>query len=78
MIWSSPGIIVQCKFSHDSDYVIQYVLKIYDMVITKHHQEGFSRQKSTLETMSRQKILNKEVKLKTTLLSLISTKKKHT
>jgi len=54
-----------------------YLLKIYDIAITKHHHEGFSRQKSTLQTMSRQKILDKEIKLKT-ILSLISMKKKHT
>ena len=68
MIWSSLGVIFQCKFYCDSDYVIwrlyfeniwygydqtsfssvnsaitvimsprDYILKIYDMVITRHH-----------------------------------------
>jgi len=67
IIWSSPGIVFQCEFSWDSDYVISrlhfeniwyghhqtlffsvnsvvtvivssggYILKIYDMVITRH------------------------------------------
>ena len=67
IIWSSPGIVFQCEFSWDSDYVISrlhfeniwyghhqtlffsvnsvvsvivssggYILKMYDMVITRH------------------------------------------
>ena len=37
MIWSSPDIVFQCEFSCDSDCVSGgYILKMYDMVITRH------------------------------------------
>ena len=39
MIWSSPDIIFQCEFSHDSDYVIQRLY--FDNIWYDHHQTSF-------------------------------------